>query len=40
MVESGISRKDRMNFKAELVRKELVTRSDLMKLYQPPLKRS
>jgi hypothetical protein len=28
------------NMKAELVRNELLTRSDLMKLYQPPLKKS
>ena len=34
------ARGHRMNVKAELVRKELLSRSDLMKLYQPPIKRS
>jgi hypothetical protein len=30
-------RKHRTNLKAELVRKELLSRSDLIKLYQPPI---
>lgn len=30
----------RSNFKAELVRNELLARNDLMKLYHPPLKKS
>jgi hypothetical protein len=30
---------NRSNFKAELVRNELLARNDLMKLYQPPLKK-
>lgn len=28
------------NFKAELVRSELINRNDLMKMYQPPIRKS
>ena len=28
------------NFKAELVRNELINRSDLMRMYQPPIRKS
>ena len=38
--QMGRSREGKQNFKAELVRHELLSRSDLMKLYQPPIKKS
>ncbi len=38
--KSTRGREQRSNFKAELVRNELLSRSDLMKLYQPPLKKA